>query len=87
MEKGYKYRWIKEIDSEEEQEFIDGALEKENVHILQLDLKSQQDSIELDLETETSGGLKLTLESNSRCVSVDTILPPPLGRKEKCLHG
>ncbi len=84
MEQDFKYHFnAEEVKLEKEQEFRDGVLEKKHKHIVHLDLKTQQDSVALDLETETSGELELSLESNSRCVSVDTILPAPLGRKKK----
>ena len=46
------------------------------------DVIMNSDSIALDLE-ETSSETKIVLGRNSRCVSVDTFLFTPLGRKEK----
>ena len=84
MGQDYKYRFnAEEVKLEKEQQFRDGILKKENKDIVHLDLKPQQNSIELDLETGDSGELELTLESNSRCVSVDTFSPAPLGRRKK----
>ena len=84
MGQDYKYRFnAEEVKLEKEQQFRDGILKKENKDIVHLDLKPQQNSIELDLETGDSGELELTLESNSRCVSVDTFSPSPLGRRKK----
>ena len=45
-------------------------------------LITQSDSIELDFN-DTSSKTKMLLGRNSRCVSVDTFLFTPLGRKEK----
>lgn len=45
-------------------------------------LITQSDSIELDFN-DTSSETKRLLGRNSRCVSVDTFLFTPLGRKEK----
>jgi len=52
------------------------------------DVLNNLDSIELDLE-QTPIETKMVLSRNSRCVSVDTFLFTPLGRKEKkeCLRG
>ena len=46
------------------------------------DLITHSDSIELDFK-DTSSITKMLLGRNSRCVSVDTFLFTPLGRKEK----
>tara|TARA_R110002074_G_scaffold204991_2_gene373336 strand:+ start:675 stop:1190 length:516 start_codon:yes stop_codon:yes gene_type:complete len=46
------------------------------------DVQNNLDSIELDLE-QTSIETEMVLSRNSRCVSVDTFLFTPLGRKEK----
>lgn len=46
------------------------------------DVLINSDSIALDLE-QTSTETKMVLSRNSRCVSVDTFLFTPLGRKEK----
>jgi hypothetical protein len=46
------------------------------------DALMNSESITLDLE-ETSSETKMVLGRNSRCVSVDTFLFTPLGRKEK----
>ncbi|XMO88042.1 hypothetical protein AAFN75_07050 [Algibacter sp. AS12] len=46
------------------------------------DVLNNLDSIELDLQ-QTSIETKMVLGRNSRCVSVDTFLFAPLGRKEK----
>lgn len=51
------------------------------------DVLNDSDSIELDLEMNASK-TKMVMSRNSRCVSVDTFLFAPLGRKEKkeCLR-
>jgi hypothetical protein len=46
------------------------------------DVLNDSDSVALDLE-QTSTETKMVLGRNSRCVSVDTFLFAPLGRKEK----
>tara|TARA_R110002073_G_scaffold67849_4_gene168678 strand:+ start:675 stop:1190 length:516 start_codon:yes stop_codon:yes gene_type:complete len=46
------------------------------------DVQNNLDSIELDLE-QTSIETEMVLSRNSRCVSVDTFLFTPHGRKEK----
>ncbi len=46
------------------------------------DVLTKSDSVELDLE-QASPDTKMVLGRNSRCVSVDTFLFAPLGRKEK----
>ncbi len=46
------------------------------------DILNDSDSIELDLEMNASE-TKMVVSRNSRCVSVDTFLFAPLGRKEK----
>ncbi|WP_418604575.1 mobilization protein MbpA [Hwangdonia sp.] len=46
------------------------------------DVLTKSDSVELDLE-QSSSETKMVLGRNSRCVSVDTFLFAPLGRKEK----
>ena len=46
------------------------------------DVLNNSDSIELDLEMNASK-TKMVVSRNSRCVSVDTFLFTPLGRKEK----
>ncbi|RAJ24479.1 hypothetical protein LX77_02033 [Gelidibacter algens] len=46
------------------------------------ELLINSDSLELDLETDSTG-TKIILGRNSRCVSVDTFLFAPEGRKEK----
>lgn len=46
------------------------------------ELLNNSDSLELDLETDSTGK-KIILGRNSRCVSVDTFLFAPEGRKEK----
>ena len=46
------------------------------------DVLNHSDSIELDLEMNVSE-TKMVMSRNSRCVSVDTFLFAPLGRKEK----
>lgn len=43
---------------------------------------NHSDSVEFDLE-QTSTETKMVMSRNSRCVSVDTFLFAPLGRKEK----
>ncbi len=84
MEKESKYRFASgKFKPEKEPRYQEILREKESPHIIQLDLKSDNDSVVLDLETGTSGELELSLDSNSRCVSVDTILPSPLGRRKK----
>ena len=84
MEKESKYRFGSgKFKPEKEPRFQEILREKERPHIVHLDLKSDNDSVGLDLETGTSGELELSLDSNSRCVSVDTILPSPLGRRKK----
>ena len=84
MEKEAKYRFGSgKFKPEKEPRYQEILREKESPHIIQLDLKSDDDSVVLDLETGTSGELELSLVSNSRCVSVDTFSPAPLGRKKK----
>lgn len=46
------------------------------------DVLNDSDSVELDLEMNASEK-KMVVSRNSRCVSVDTFLFAPLGRKEK----
>jgi len=46
------------------------------------DVINHSDSVELDFK-DTSSKTKMILGRNSRCVSVDTFLFAPLGRKEK----
>jgi len=56
--------------------------DKKNPYLIRLDLDTQKDTFELDFES-LSIAKKLAVERNSRCVSVDTILPTPLGRRKK----
>jgi len=84
LEKESKYHFESgKFKPEKEPRYQEILREKESQYIIQIDLKSDYDSVVLDLETGTSGELELSLESNSRCVSVDTILPSPLGRRKK----
>ncbi|PKV51883.1 hypothetical protein ATE84_3983 [Aquimarina sp. MAR_2010_214] len=55
---------------------------KEQYLKIPTDLLNHSDSVELDFN-ETSSEMKMVLSRNSRCVSVDTFLFTPLGRKEK----
>ncbi len=55
---------------------------KEQYLKIPTDILNHSDSVELDFN-ETSSETKMVLSRNSRCVSVDTFLFAPLGRKEK----
>jgi len=56
--------------------------EKEQSVKIPTDLLKHSDSVELDFK-DTSSKTKMLLGRNSRCVSVDTFLFAPGGRKEK----
>ena len=56
--------------------------EKEQYVKIPTDVLNHSDSVELDFN-DTSSEMKMVLSRNSRCVSVDTFLFTPLGRKEK----
>ncbi len=56
--------------------------EKEQSVKIPTDILTHSDSVELDFN-DTSSETKMVLSRNSRCVSVDTFLFAPLGRKEK----
>ena len=55
---------------------------KEQYLKIPTDLLQDSDSLDLDMETDSTG-TKIILGRNSRCVSVDTFLFAPEGRKEK----
>lgn len=55
---------------------------KERYVEISTDVLNHSDSVELDFK-DTSSKTKMLLGRNSRCVSVDTFLFAPLGRKEK----
>ena len=56
--------------------------EKKQYVKIPADVLNHSDSVELDFN-DTSSETKMVLGRNSRCVSVDTFLFTPLGRKEK----
>lgn len=57
-------------------------LNKKNEYLIRLDLDTQKDTFELDFDFLSITD-ELAVERNSRYVSVDTILPTPLGRRKK----
>lgn len=64
------------------------SVEKKQCLKIPTDVLDKLESIELDLEINPSE-TKMVVSRNSRCVSVDTFLFTPLGRKEKkeCFKG
>ena len=56
--------------------------QKQRTLMIPTEALDNSDALDLDIELDASEK-GLTLGRNSRCVSVDTILPAPLGRSEK----